>query len=605
MNRRRIVLMLAATIGLSWTADRHAAGFTWFQSGGVNVVWSGNQSTRYLSPSTFPPGSDPDTHILAGMGLWNIVPAANFEYFFIRPTQDFPIDHGDGFNDTIAVPAASLDPGVLAVTTLVNNGPVWFDMDIEFSDFPEGAGYTFDPNPDCQIITNPTPTNGFSFLLIAAHELGHALGLGHDPVGNEPPGTPWFIGTMNPRYPDGGPVGQENIIELHTDDRSGLRFLYPPSGPSGQPVIDLAHASYTSSSIIGKSIPVFFTPTTVLPGDIVTARSVIENFGSTSELFVRQGFYLSTDPIIATTDTLLGSLTWDLAFEDAIDFDVDIDMPADLAAGTYYLGSIFDDLNAIPEDFEDNNAVLYCEPLVVDQLPPAINNILQETATCGQGFIGPLPTVTHPLNMGPITWSLDNPQPGMIINAVTGILIWPNPIPSPFQYQVFLRATNAAGTATQSMLIGVSPAAPQIVFVPDATISPCAGGYVGPTPVIVNPTCMNPILNWSLDIGPPGMTIDFATGIVTWPAPVLSAAPYPVAIRATNAAGNGTRSWSLSVIAGDTNGDAVLSLADLSGFVNILLGLNPGQVFAADLNCDGFADGGDIQTFVDLLISAP
>ena len=38
MNRRRSVLMLAITIGLSWTADRHAAGFTWFQVGGINVV---------------------------------------------------------------------------------------------------------------------------------------------------------------------------------------------------------------------------------------------------------------------------------------------------------------------------------------------------------------------------------------------------------------------------------------------------------------------------------------------------------------------------------------------------------------------------------------
>ena len=53
------------------------------------------------------------------------------------------------------MPASSLDPGVLGMTYLVNSGAEWFDTDILFSDSPDNVGWTFDPNPDCAIITDP------------------------------------------------------------------------------------------------------------------------------------------------------------------------------------------------------------------------------------------------------------------------------------------------------------------------------------------------------------------------------------------------------------------------------------------------------------------
>ncbi len=586
-------------ISLTLVAGDSARGYSWFQAGGINVVWFGNQSLRYLSPSTFPEGSDPDIHYLSAMGQWSSVPAADFQFSFSRLAEDLPIDQFDGFSDTAAVPASSLDPGVLAVTYLVNSGTEWFDMDMLFSDLPLGVGYTFEPNPDCDQVINPTPSNGFSFLLIALHELGHAIGLGHDPIGDETPGTPFLIATMNPRYPNGGPVGQQNIIELHTDDRNGARFLYPNSGPSGPPITDLANGSYSWGTIVGAVIPVFFTPTAVDPGAELTMRSVIENFGTTNEFFVRQGFYLSTDSVIDSGDMLIADVLWDLAFEDAIDFDISLDMPADLPSGDYFVGSIFDDLDDVVEVYEDNNHVVYCEMLTVTQLAPVFSSLGQDIIPCSQPYTSSEPQLSHPLNMATVTWSIDFPEPGMTINSATGVVSWPDPAKSPFLYTVNVRATNAAGTSTQLLFIGVDSAAPDIEPVADEAVL-CAGNYVGPTPSITSPGCMEPIINWSIDAGPFGMTINNSTGVVSWFNALPAAQSYTITIRATNSVGNGTQTWKLQVLGGDLDGDGFVTLTDWSLFEPCITGPE-GLVGAgcdcADSDVDGDVDLDDLAVF--------
>lgn len=558
---RPLTRVVAVLLGAALAGDR-AGGYSYFQVDGANVVWPGAQSIRYLSPGTFPPGSIAELHYLAAMGLWNLTPSCDFEYFYVTNDQEYPIDNFDGYSDTAAVPAAQLGPGVLGATYLVNDGPAWFDMDQLYADYPENVGWHFEPNPDCAITTAPL-VNGFSFLLVATHELGHALGLGHDPVGDESPGLPFLVQTMNPRYPSGGPIGQENIIELHAEDRAGARFLYPHSGPAEPPYIDLANASYTwSSTQMGKAVPVFFAPGQVYPGAELTLRTVLENLGSTNTFNIRLGYYLSTDPVIEATDLLIGDVRFDLAFEGATDFDAALDLPADLAAGTYYVGSIYDDLDELVEQYEDNNAVLYCSQLTVRRLAPAINDLGQSLITCGTPYIGPTPTVTHPVNMAPITWSIDNPEPGMSINPQTGVISWPSPVAAEFLYTIFVRATNSAGSDTEVLFIGVEGAAPQIAPIPGQNAA-CGIPYSGPSPQVTQPACMNPILNWSLDAGPVGMTIDHDTGQVAWANPTRAGSPHAVTIRATNAQGNGTRTF----------------LVDVSG--------------VADRDSDGDVDAGD------------
>ncbi len=465
---RTIGLAAGGAVALLLPGER-AGGFGYYALGPDTVVWPFAESVRFLSPTSFPPGSITELLYLTSMGQWSDVPGCEFQYFFVTNPQDFPIDHFDGYSDTIAVPANQLDPGVLALTYLVNDGPAWYDMDTLFADFPPGAGWSFEPQPDCELIADPSTPNGFVFLLVALHELGHGIGLAHDPVGDEAPGMPFPVATLNPFYPMGGTMGQESIVELHADDRNGARFLYPHSGPSGPLTRDLASASYAAGHFPGVAVPLFFDPVAAAPGETISARSSIENLGNSNQFSVHQGFYLSPDDVIEAGDMLIGAITWDLPLGDAVEFDAILTLPEDLPAGLYFLGSFLDDDNHVAELYEDNNAALYCTPLVVSQLAPEIELIPQQQTVVGVPFVGPAPVVTHPLNMAPIAWSLLDEPAGMTIHPQTGVVSWTAPVKSPFPYEVILRATNGAGSGTQFMLLGVSPE-------PDDCASDCAPG---------------------------------------------------------------------------------------------------------------------------------
>ncbi len=585
-------------VAISWRVDC-ACGFGHYTADGVKVTWVNHRSVRFLSPSIFPEGSDAETVILQALTLWNIVPSTDFRYSYARADQDYPIDHFDGFNDTAAVPSHELDPGVLGVTYLVNDGDQWFDMDVIFNSLPGDVGYTFELNPDCDVITSPTPDHGYSLLLIAVHEFGHALGLGHDPTGAEAPGSSWFIATMNPRYPSGGPIGDQNIVELHTDDRNGLRYLYPHTGQSATPVADLAASGYTHSNSIGKAVPVYFTPSEIGPGEAVNVRNVIENFGSTNEFFVDQGFYLSPDSAITTADPFLGAIQWDIAFGGALENEIAVPLPSDLRAGTYFLGSILDDLDEIAELYEDNNTVSYCEPLIVKQLSPVIGDLSQRITQCGVPFTGPTPTVTHPLNMSPLAWALTQAPRGMTIHPTTGVVSWSNPVPSPFPYAVTMRATNGAGEGRQTFALGVDVLAPVLAPIVDRAAS-CAAPYTGPTPALTAAACMQPVLSWFLDGGPVGMAIDHDTGVVTWPEPLSSADVYPVTVRVINARGADTVTWNLRVLPGDFTGDALLDRLDWRSFTSCLAGpslVATSSCACGDLNGDERLDLHDAAAF--------
>ncbi len=88
--------------------------------------------------------------------------------------------------------------------------------------------------------------------------------------------------------------------------------------------------------------------------------------------------------------------------------------------------------------------------------------------------------------------------------------------------------------------------APIVAAIGDETI---AGGlaYTGPTPSLTEGT---PSVAWSLSTGPTGMTIDSATGVVSWTSP--TAGTHTISIQADNPAGSDSESWLLTVLATPT-----------------------------------------------------
>ena len=95
-----------------------------------------------------------------------------------------------------------------------------------------------------------------------------------------------------------------------------------------------------------------------VPGEHETVTYQIDNLGNGAAGSFEAGVYLSTDAIISTDDTLLGSqLFASLSANASIASSLDAVLPSGLAPGTtYYLGVIADDLHQVGEINEGDNA---------------------------------------------------------------------------------------------------------------------------------------------------------------------------------------------------------------------------------------------------------
>jgi hypothetical protein len=109
-------------------------------------------------------------------------------------------------------------------------------------------------------------------------------------------------------------------------------------------------------------------------------------------------------------------------------------------------------------------------------------------------------------------------------------------------YTAILRVKSDGSTILNPA--GAEPVAPVIDAIAAATIN--AGfAYTGLTPILLEGTLP---VTWSLVAGPQGMTINFATGVVSWPEPTVAGSPHTVTIRAENAVGSDDDTWLLTVV---------------------------------------------------------
>ncbi|MCA8980016.1 MAG: hypothetical protein H6831_16720 [Planctomycetes bacterium] len=106
--------------------------------------------------------------------------------------------------------------------------------------------------------------------------------------------------------------------------------------------------------------------TTVVAGGDLSIDDVVRNGGELASGSTRVAFYLSTDEEIDATDTLLGVRTVaGLAVEAESSGSTTVSLPTSLAAGTYWLGAIVDDLDTVSESDEENNVKRLTESLEV------------------------------------------------------------------------------------------------------------------------------------------------------------------------------------------------------------------------------------------------
>lgn len=171
--------------------------------------------------------------------------------------------------------------------------------------------------------------------------------------------------------------------------------------------------------------------------------------------------------------------------------------------------------------------------------PPVIAAYGDKTAGNATSYIAPLPGLTQGTH---VTWSLDEAPAGMTIVPSTGQMVWPSPVASDVPHTIVLRAQNIAGSATETfgLTIYSKPVLASIANVEMAENKPYSGSpaalLAGQSPV-----------TFSLTQAPAGMTVDAATGAISWAKPTAVGSPHTVRLRATNPYGSDEKTFSAVV----------------------------------------------------------
>jgi subtilase family serine protease len=171
-----------------------------------------------------------------------------------------------------------------------------------------------------------------------------------------PPGTWRIIMQVDPL----------NVLR-ESDESNNVAVDQTPSEVIVPPTIDIRGLalSVPPSAIGGTSVPV---------------ATSISNAGNTATGTFQVSYYLSTDPTITAADRLLKTITINsLQAGEILNWSESVDLPANLATGTWYVGIILDSASEVVETAESNNtfastAVRITAPVIIDLSPTSISS---------------------------------------------------------------------------------------------------------------------------------------------------------------------------------------------------------------------------------------
>jgi hypothetical protein len=190
-------------------------------------------------------------------------------------------------------------------------------------------------------------------------------------------------------------------------------------------------------------------------------------------------------------------------------------------------------------DYGDDET-MHSSVRIIVALPPQITPPDDVIIGEGQAYTSPEPLLNEAAHSA--DWTLIEAPEGMTIDSQTGRVSWPNPVGSAEPYTIIIQAENPLGSNQAGWLLTVL-SLPQIQT-PPTQIAVESTPFTSDVPMLVKGT---PPIEWSLLSGPSSMTIDPDSGVVSWANPEPSFSAYTIAIRASNAVGSDTASFSLLV----------------------------------------------------------
>jgi hypothetical protein len=156
------------------------------------------------------------------------------------------------------------------------------------------------------------------------------------------------------------------------------------------------------------------------------------------------------------------------------------------------------------------------------------------------------------LGAAPLTYKMVTPPIGnMKINATTGVVTWtPRDLDANSNPYAIFQVSNSKGTSAQ--LVIYFPVAPNLPVI-QYTSPDVVGGTLYATPgsafsMKLSDSFSHSNVTWSVLDGPPGLTVNPTTGVVSWtPSPGIEYGPYTATFQATNYAGSKTLTVPLTV----------------------------------------------------------
>ena len=274
----------------------------------------------------------------AALRLWNADAGSNVSLAYDGTTSVAPRGRRlDGNNsitfedphDEIEGSYAPSEGGTLAVAwTWSNCGASHSVGGLRARDIPE-ANITTQDGFRNYLRQFDSRTAERSFQNVIAHELGHALGIGHpcepDESGCNPSHADW--GAM--MWPNNDP-NRDLGTALHSDDRDAVRRLYPAGTDSRSP--DLVVESPRS------------TETSLAPRGAFRFAATVRNSGDSPSEATTLRYYRSSDSRITTSDTLIGTDPVSALSASGTDRQ-NIGQRAPSTPGTYYYGACVDSVS--------------------------------------------------------------------------------------------------------------------------------------------------------------------------------------------------------------------------------------------------------------------